>query len=126
MSKFAITRVGLFTTHRVGDTLFFEIPKRELGADMLLVGRFAAASGGNSYGGDEFTERMLRWERQGNRVLLRSLSFEITADSALPVFQAVSQASYPPVVAVFKVEANGPDGSAVIDVTPLYTTNIPE
>jgi hypothetical protein len=93
---------------------------------MLLVGRFAAASGGNSFGGDEFTERVLRWERQGNRVLLRSLSFEITADSTLPVFQAVSQASYPPVVAVFKVEANGPDGSTVIDVTPLYTTNIPE
>lgn len=93
---------------------------------MLLVGRFAAASGGNSFGGDEFTERVLRWERQGNRILLRSLSFEITADSTLPVFQAVSQASYPPVVAVFKVEANGPDGSAVVDVTPLYTTNIPE
>jgi hypothetical protein len=93
---------------------------------MLLVGRFAAASGGNSFGGDEFTERVLRWERQGNRVLLRSLSFEITADSTLPVFQAVSQASYPPVVAVFKVEANGPNGSTVVDVTPLYTTNIPE
>lgn len=93
---------------------------------MLLVGRFAAASGGNSFGGDEFTERVLRWERQGNRVLLRSLSFEITADSTLPVFQAVSQASYPPIVAVFKVEANGPDGSSVVDVTPLYTTNIPE
>ena len=93
---------------------------------MLLVGRFARASGGNSFGGDEFTERVLRWEREGNRVLLRSLSFEITADSTLPVHQAVSQASYPPVVAVFKVEANGPDSSTVIDVTPLYTTNIPE
>jgi hypothetical protein len=116
----------LFTTHRLGDTLLFEIPRSELGVDMLLVGRFAAASGGNSFGGDEFTERVLRWERQGNRVLLRSLSFEITADSTLPVFQAVSQASYPPIVAVFKVEANGPDGSSVVDVTPLYTTNIPE
>ncbi|MGH9422586.1 MAG: DUF5117 domain-containing protein, partial [Thermoanaerobaculia bacterium] len=126
ITKSAITRVGLFTTHRVGDTLFFEIPQKELDTDMLLVGRFAAASGGNSFGGDEFTERVLRWERQGNRVLLRSVSFEITADSTLPVFQAVSQASYPPVVAVFKVEANGPDGAAVIDVTPLYTTNIPE
>jgi len=126
VSKSAITLAGLFTTHRLGDTLLFEIPKRELGRDMLLVGRFAKASGGNSYGGDEFTERVLRWERQGNRILLRSVTFEITADSTLPVFQAVSQASYPPVVAVFKVEANGPDSSAVIDATPLYTTNIPE
>jgi len=110
----------------MGDTLLFEIPRRELRQDMLLVGRFARASGGNSYGGDEFTERVLRWERQGNRILLRSLTFEIAADSTLPVYRAVSEASYPPVVAVFKVEANGPDSSAVIDVTPLYTTNIPE
>jgi hypothetical protein len=93
---------------------------------MLLVGRFARASGGNSFGGDEFTERVLRWERQGNRVLLRSITFELTADSTLPVYHAVSQATYPPVVAVFKVEAYGPDSSAVIDVTPLYTTNVPE
>jgi len=120
------TRAGLFTTHRIGDTLRFEIPRRELNRDMLLVGRFARASGGNTFGGDEFTQRVLRWERQGNRVLLRSRSFEITADSALPVFEAVSQASYPPIVAVFNVQAYGADSSAVIDVTSLYTTSVPE
>ena len=104
----------------------FEIPRRELNRDMLLVGRFARASGGSSYGGDEFTERVLRWERQGNRILLRSITFELAADSTLPVYHAVSQATYPPVVAAFKIEAYGPDSSAVIDVTPLYTTSIPE
>ena len=123
----ARTTTGLFVTHRVGDTLYFEIPQRELNRDLLLVGRFARASaGGQSFGGDEFTERVLRWERQGNRILLRSLTFEITADSTLPVFRAVTQASYPPVVAVFPVEAYGPDSAVVIDVTRLYTTNIPE
>ncbi|MEO8192354.1 MAG: zinc-dependent metalloprotease [Gemmatimonadales bacterium] len=126
VTKTARTRVGLFTTHLVGDTLLFEIPRRELNRDMLLVGRFARASGGSSYGGDEFTERVLRWERQGTRVLVRSVTFELTADSTLPVYHAVSQASYPPVVAVFKVAAWGPDSSAVIDVTSLYTTNVPE
>ena len=126
VTKTARTRVGLFTTHQLGDTLLFEIPRRELGREMLLVGRFARASGGSAYGGDEFTERVLRWERHGNRILLRSVTFELTADSTLPVYHAVSQASYPPVVAVFKVEAYGPDSSAVINVTPLYTTNVPE
>src|SRR6185503_7734713 len=53
----ARTTDGLFRTHRVGDTLYFEIPRRELNKDMLLVGRFARASGGTNYGGDEFTER---------------------------------------------------------------------
>jgi hypothetical protein len=104
----------------------FEIPRREFNRDMLLVGRFARASGGNAFGGDEFTERVLRWELEGHHVLLRSITFELTADSTLPVYHAVSQATYPPVVAVFKVEAYGPDSSVVIDVTPLYTTNVPE
>lgn len=122
----AQTRRGLFTTHRVGDTLLFEIPRQELGRDMLLVGRFARASGGTSFGGDEFTKRVLRWERHGNRVLVRSISYEITADSTLPIYDAVTQASYPPIVAVFNVRAYGSDSSAVVDVTPLYTTNVPE
>jgi hypothetical protein len=124
--KTARSSGGLFWTHRVGDTLYFEIPRRELNKDMLLVGRFARASGGNTYGGDEFTERVLRWEKQGNRILLRSVTFEITADSTLPVYRAVRQASYPPIVAVFPIESYAPDSSAVIDVTRLYTTNVPE
>ena len=126
VTKAARSTAGLFKTHRLGDTLLFEIPRWELGRDMLLVGRFARASGGSSFGGDDFTQRVLRWERQGNRVLLRSITFEITADSTLPVYHAVQQASYPPIIAVFKVEAYGPDSSAVVDVTSLYTTSVPE
>src|SRR5258705_1798912 len=34
----AHSSAGLFQTHRVGDTLYFEIPRRELNKDMLLVG----------------------------------------------------------------------------------------
>jgi hypothetical protein len=117
---------GMFVTHRVADTLRFEIPRRELGKEMLLVGRFAKAAPNTNFGGDEFTERVLRWEKQGNRILLRSISYEISSDSTLPVHRAVVQATYPPVVAVFPVEAYGSDSSAVIDVTRLYVTSIPE
>jgi hypothetical protein len=122
----AVSTEGMFLTHRVGDTLYFEIPRQELDKDMLLVGRFARASGGSSFGGDEFTERVLRWEKQGHRILLRSVTFEITADSTLPVYRAVRQATYPPVVAVFPIASYGVDSAAVIDVTRLYTTSIPE
>jgi hypothetical protein len=57
----ARTTNGLFRTHRLSDTLYFEIRRRELNRDLLLVGRFARASaGGPSYGGDEFTEGAIR------------------------------------------------------------------
>ena len=127
----ARTRRGLFAVHQVGDKLYFEIPARELGRDMLLVGRFARAAAAepgefSGYGGDEFTERTLRWERSGNRVLLRSPSFAITADSSLSVYQAVQASNYAPVVAAFNVETFGPDSAAVIEVTRLFTSDVPE
>jgi hypothetical protein len=125
----------MFAVHRVNDKLYFEIPKKELNKDMLLVGRFTRAAAANprlpggqfgNYGGDQFTERTLRWDRSGNRIILRSPSFAIVADTAAPVYRAVEAANYPPVVAAFNVESYGPDSAAVIDVTRLYTTSVPE
>ena len=131
----AKTRRGMFAVHRVGDRLFFEIPARELNKDMLAVGRYTRAAaadpsqpggGFGEYGGDQFAERTFRWERNGNRVILRSPSFAITADTALPVFRAVQASNYAPIIAIFSVDAYGPDSAAVVDVTRLFTTSIPE
>ncbi|HEX8209124.1 MAG TPA: zinc-dependent metalloprotease [Longimicrobium sp.] len=131
----ARTRRGMFAVHQVGDKLFFEIPRRELNKDMLLVGRYARAApinpnnpagGFGDFGGDQFAELTLRWERNRNRVILRSPTFNITADTALPVARAVETSNYPAIVAVLNVEAFGPDSSAVVDVTRLFTTATPE
>jgi hypothetical protein len=131
----AVTHRGMFITHQVGEKLYFEIPRAELGKDMLLVGRYARAAAQNpnnptggfgQYGGDQFTESTLRWEREGNRIILTSPSFSITADSSLSVYKAVRDANYAPVVAVLDVEAWGPDSAAVVDVTKLYTTSVPQ
>ncbi|HEY4671516.1 MAG TPA: zinc-dependent metalloprotease, partial [Gemmatimonadaceae bacterium] len=135
ITRDARTRRGMFAVHRVNDKLYFEIPRKELGRDMLLVGRYTRAAAANprlpggqfgNYGGDQFAERTLRWDRSGNRIVLRSPSFAIVADTTTPVYRAVQAANYPPVIAVFNVEAYGPDSAAVIDVTRLYTTSIPE
>jgi len=135
ITRDAKTRRGLFAVHRVNEKLYFEIPRKELNKDMLLVGRFTRAAAANprlpggqfgNYGGDQFAERTLRWDRSGNRIILRSPSFAIVADTLAPVYRAVEAANYPPVIAVFNVEAYGPDSAAVIDVTRLYTTNVAE
>ena len=125
----------MFAAHRVGDRLYFEIPAKELNKDQLIVGRFARAAaadptlpggGFGNYGGDQFTEATLRWERQGNRVILRSPSFAIVADTGSSVYNAVQSSNYAPIVAVFNVDTYGPDSAAVVDVTRLFTTAIPE
>ena len=132
----AKTRRGLFSVHRVGDRLFFEIPRRELNKDQLLIGRFARAAapeggrgggGGTNYAGDQFAERTLRWEVMGNRVILRGPSYAITSsDTTASVLRAVENANYAAVIASFNVEAWGRDSAPVIDVTRLFTTAIPE
>jgi hypothetical protein len=129
------TRRGLFVTHRQNDRLLFEIPRRELGKDMYLVGRYARAAaadpslpggGFGAYGGDEFGERALRFDRQGNRVIVRSPQYDITADTSRSVYAAVQASNYAPIIAVLNVEAFGPDSAPVVDVTRLFTTNVPE
>jgi len=131
----AQTKRGLFAVHRVGDRLYFEIPRRELGKDMLLVGRYARAAATNptpigggfpNYGGDQFGETTLRFDRVGNRVVVRAPQFNIVADTTLAVWNSVVASNYPPVIAVLNVETFGPDSAPVVDVTRLFTTSIPE
>ena len=141
ITRDAVTRRGMFAVHRVGDRLYFEIPAKEMGKDELLVGRYAFAAapqpqgrggggtpggGFGEYAGDQFAERTLRWERNGNRVILRSPSFAITADTSLNVYRAVEHSNYGPIIAVLNVDAYGSDSATVVDVTRLFTTNVPE
>ncbi len=122
----AKTKTGVFKTHRVGNQLMYEIPRTALGTDFLLATRIAQTTLGAGYGGTQVDDMVVRWERRDNRVLLRGVSYAIVADTSLPISQAVAASNYNPIIAAFNVEAYGPDSAPVIDVTRLFTTNIPE
>ncbi|HEX4935163.1 MAG TPA: DUF5117 domain-containing protein, partial [Gemmatimonadaceae bacterium] len=118
----AVTRDGFFKTHRIGSRLLFEIPKGTLNKDLLLVARAARVPVNAGYGGQQVgPRRVVRWERRENRILLRSVSFETVADSTSAIARAVRNSNYDLILAAFNVDAYGPDSSAVIDVTRLYT-----
>ncbi|MHB8839020.1 MAG: zinc-dependent metalloprotease, partial [Gemmatimonadaceae bacterium] len=115
------TKAGLFKTHRIGSRLYYEIPKGELGKDMLLVTQIAKTSEGSGYGGQALDNRVVRWERRDNRVLLKAVSFAIIADPSSSVARAVDAANYDVILGAFNVEAYGPDSAAVVEVTRLFT-----
>ncbi len=121
----ALTTRGLFITHMVDDKLYFEIPRAALDVEMLVVTTLAKNRRGGLPGAP-LGNRVVRWQRRGDRILLLSPSYTIVADSASPIFRAVENATHPPIVASFEIKAWGPDSAAVIDVTPLYTTKNPE
>lgn len=116
------TREGLFKTHLIGGTrLYFEIPASEMNKEMLLVTRAAFNTRTDGLGGDELSEGVIRWERRGNRVLLRRVQYAIVADPNDPISDAVARSNYDAILASFNVETYGPDSAAVIEVTRLYT-----
>ena len=115
------TKAGLFKTHQIGSQLYYEIPASEMGKDLLLVTQIAKTNEGDGYGGQAVDERVVRWERRGNRVLLRSVSYAIVSDPSAPIAEAVRNANYDAILATFNVAAYGPDSAAVIEVSRIYT-----
>jgi len=123
----AVSDTGLFITHRVKDKLYYEIPEHELGEELLLVTRLAKAQTGTGWSGQRVNNQVVRWERRNNRVLLRGVTYEITADTSRNIYRAVRAASFEPIIASFNIETISRDtNNVVIDVTRLFTTDVPE
>jgi hypothetical protein len=123
----AQTKNGMFKTHRIGERLLFEIPRSQMNKDILLVSEIAQTALGAGYDGAPAGNRVLRFERRDNRVLLRGISNEIMASDTLsPVAGAVAASNVHPIIAIFNVEAYGPDSAAVIDVSRLFPQPPPE
>lgn len=54
------------------------------------------------------------------------MSFENTANDTLPVYEAVRNSNFEPIIASFDVKALNEDSTgAVIDVTSLFKTDVP-
>jgi hypothetical protein len=124
----ATTDSGVFILHQLNDKLFYEIPRAALDKPFLLVIRYTATPAGTRYAGEEYGDRVVRWQRLGNRVLLRGVSYSVVADSTEAVSRAVRMSNFEPVLASLDVAAYSPnaDSNAVVDVTRLFTTDVPE
>src|SRR6185437_8848045 len=126
ITKDAKSDEGVFTIHTLKDKVYYEIPKSELGKEFLWVSQIAKTTLGVGYGGQAAGNRVVRWERKGNRILLRNIVYDVTADPKLPVARAVQAANNDTNIMAFNIEAFGKDDAAVIDVTRLFTTEVTE
>src|SRR5262245_6888710 len=126
ITREAKTDKGIFNVHKVGETYYYEIPKAMLGKEFLLVSQIQKNTIGAGFGGSALGSRVVRWERQGNRVFLRNVNYEIVAEKDAPVAKAVAEANNDAIIMAFNVEANGTEESSVIDVTRLFTNDVPE
>lgn len=125
----ATADTGLFTVHRGDGKTLWQIPDSLLGRDMLWLTRIAAAAEDLSpftNAGSNVHEYLVRFERDGDRVLLRSVSTRYVADSALPIARSVEANTFAPILRAFKLEAFTPDSQAVVvDVTSFLEEDVP-
>ncbi|HYT63568.1 MAG TPA: DUF5118 domain-containing protein, partial [Gemmatimonadales bacterium] len=67
----AVTDSGVFIIHRISDKLYYEIPRRMLGREFILVVDRRGTIRGVGYAGEQIAARAVRWDRFGNHILLR-------------------------------------------------------
>ena len=126
ITKDAKSQAGLFTVHRIGEKLYYEIPNAQLNKEFLWVSQIARTTLGAGEGGQAAGNRVVKWERHNNRVFLRNVSYGIVADRAQPIARAVQAANNDTILMAFNIDAFGKDDAPVIEVTRLFTTEVPE
>jgi len=123
----AISDSGLFTVHQVDEKFYYEIPDSLLGKEMLMVTRIAKTANGLGFGGGKQNTQVVRWVKKRKQILLRVVSYENVAKDSLPIFEAVQNSNFEPILASFPIAVKGQDSTAptaVIEVTKLFTNDV--
>lgn len=120
------TKSGLFLVHTSDSKVLYEIQPSAFGADMIWVTSIAQTQAGYSFAGMPVRDRVVRWEKRGEKVLLRDVNYDIRADTDDPIKIAVEATSLSPIIMAFDIKAWGKDQAAVIDVTDLFIGDVSE
>jgi hypothetical protein len=76
--------------------------------------------------GTSIGERVVRWERLGDRVLLRAIGFAAVAADSLPISISVASNNIGPILASFPIQAFTRDSASyVLDVTDFFSGDTP-
>lgn len=125
----AITDEGLITSHRVGDDYYFEIPSDLLEKEILIVSRIAGHVKGLNFGGAGMKSRpqqVIRFQKNGSKILMRSVSFNNVADENEPIYTSVKNNNFEPIIESFSLETMKDDSSAyVVKISDFFSSDIP-
>lgn len=121
----AVTDEGLFKMHKIDDKYFYEIPDSLVEREMLMVTRIAKTAEDIGYGGENVRNQVVRWQKKDKKVLLRVVSYSNIADENSPMSLSVRNSNFEPIIQTFDIKAIGKDSSLVIEVTALFTKDVP-
>jgi len=126
ITKDAKSKAGIFAVHQIKDRYYYEIPKSQLNREFLWVSQIARTTLGVGYGGQALGSRVVKWERNGNKILLRDVNYDVVADPKEPIARAVQASNNNAIIMAFNIAAFGKEESAVIEVGRLFTSDVQE
>ena len=121
----AKSKDGLFKVHELDGKYFYEIPDSLIGREMLIVTTIAKTADGIGYGGERTNTLLVRWDQNGDNILLKVVSYSNTAADSLPIFTAVKSSNLEPILQKFDVKSKASDkNGTVIEVTDLFSKDV--
>ena len=125
----AISSQGLITHHEVDGKNYFELDKSILDKEMLIVSRISGFVKGLNFGGagvKSKPQQVIRFQKQGKKILLRSVSYNSVASLEDPIYESVRNNNFEPIIHAFSIETESPDKSGyVIQIDKFFTSDIP-
>ena len=129
ITKDAKSDDGLITTHVVDEDYYFEIGDSLLEREILVVSRISGFVKNLNFGGAGTKSRpqqVIRFQRRGNNILIREVSFNSVADEEKPIYESVRNNNFEPIIASLPIAAFGANKkSFVVDVKSFFTTDVP-
>lgn len=126
LTKDAEQKKGFFTLWKKRDILYLEISKDQLEQPFLYVVSMARGIGSNfTLGGLPIDDRMLQWERHGDRVLLVQVNTQFTSPKGAPIDKARELSIPNSIVQAFKIESEQDSSKSVlIDLGALLVSDV--
>lgn len=126
----AVTRDGLFKTHKVDDHYYFEIADSILNREILVVNRVAKSGAdvrvADGYAGDIIGNTVITFEKgPANRIFMRKISYSTySPDSTKSMYAVVQRSNVQAIAAAFNIAAYSPDNKgSVVDMTDYINSD---
>src|SRR6186713_2071761 len=99
----AVTKLGLFSVHKVDDKYYFEIPDSLLQREVLFTTRLVKVpTGSPRFGGDIVNSIIVSFEKAGDdKLYVRVITNVAVADSSNAISKAVRNSNVDPIAMVF-------------------------
>ena len=124
------TTGGFMTLHLVDGKLYFEIPMKYLGREMLFASTLTSTSSNDfcDVGYKQNDPLHVRFTKIDSTIYLNEVNAFVTSNPKEPSLQkAIDKNFADAVLYSYKIAAYTPDSTAVvIDVTPIFTTDMKE